>query len=145
MPVQMQNIEYVARLVAAREGEHLVHDQVDGMEQEAHPVVSSRGHESPARLARPLDLGCLFLLPHDRTDIARLVEVHVDRVPVPLEQVTVSGERLRDPLVRVVEVVEGMAVALRVRLEQDCRTAGEVGVDAPVPQEQPSQVRLVIR
>jgi hypothetical protein len=55
---------------------------------------------------------------HDRADVPWLIQVHIERVPVGLEQSRVGGERLRDPRLGVVEVVQVAAEARRIRLDQ---------------------------
>ena len=57
VPVEMERVQDVARLVAAGEREDLVDREVDRVEHEPDPIVAHRRHEPPGRVARPLNLG----------------------------------------------------------------------------------------
>lgn len=80
----------------------------------------------------PFDLGARALFRDGRAQIPGLVDIEVDRVAVGREQVAIGLEGGGDSFGPVVEIVEVVAVPLRVRFEMERRAAGEMAVGRTV-------------
>ena len=106
-----KNVDKVTRLVAARQGEHLVDSEIDGMKQETAERVADQRHETPRRIVRPVDAGRLLAPGDNGPDETRQTEFDVYPVAERPQTRAVSSERRGYASFRVVKEIEIVAAA----------------------------------
>ena len=130
--MQTEDVEIVARLVPAGQGQKLVGGKVDVMQHESHQLVALSGHEPPGRIVRPFHLGSIVAARHRGTNEARQTQPDSHGVARAVELDHVGSKSLSDALYRVLEIVEVVAVAGSVGFQVKRRSTRQVTVERAV-------------
>ena len=117
------DVEVVARFVAADQRQQLVDGEIDFRELKARMLAANRGQEAPGRIVRPFELGRFLAFAHDCAREPRLLQQYFNLVARLFEQSPIFADRHRDSLLRIVEVIEVVAVPLGVGLDVHRRAA----------------------
>ena len=123
MPVRKHDIEKISRFIATNQREQLVDREIDGVKHVARNRMRKRWQEAPSCIVSPVDLCGFGAFLDDGANDTGLLQTDLEREPRALEQRAICCEGSRNPLDRVVKVVEVVAEALGARRNVHGRAA----------------------